>query len=215
MKRGVICICILLLFSFYSLGPAGAAVLTFDDITFVNWDGEVVNPYGDPIPDGYGGLTWESWRVWSNSGAPSFPNVATSYCDGGYVGISSPVDFNFHGAYFSRFEDSQSAASTITVAGFNDGVLVATPTELTLSAAYTWFQLDILNIDRITFTPGSEAYNPYIQYPNGYFDYPDGMGWFGMDNFTYSAPVPEPNTLTLLGVGLFALVVYGRKKIRK
>lgn len=199
-------------------GTVGAVVITFDDI---------VDPVGDYLADGYGGFDWyldetnssssypHNWRIWSDPNAPSATNVATNYCDGYYVGISSGTDFDFNGAYFSIFEETNygAEASSITLAGFNDGVMVADPVTLSLSLPYAWYAVNLINIDMLTITPGTVAYNPYAVYPSGYFEY-DG-GWFAMDNFTYNEPVPEPSTILLMGLGLVGLAGLGRKKIRK
>ena len=96
---------VLLLLVFNFSGTVGATVLTFDE------DG-IADSMGY-LADGYGGLDWtisdysnswtHDWRIWSDSSAPSAPNVASNYCDGYYVGISSLTDFDFNGAYFSLF----------------------------------------------------------------------------------------------------------------
>lgn len=214
--RKMVLLAFFLMVVFIFPGTIGAVVLNFDDL--------------DPtvhysVPDGYGGFDWSleryggqgsnEWRLWSDENAPSASNVAATYCDGYYVGISSSSDFDFNGAYFSIFRDEGygQEASNITLAGFNDGVMVAAPVTLSLSLPYAWSAVNLLNIDMLTVTPGAVAYNPYAVYPSGYFEY-DG-GWFAMDNFTYNEPVPEPSTIFLMGLGLVGLAGLGRKKFRK
>ncbi|MGD0276905.1 MAG: PEP-CTERM sorting domain-containing protein [Syntrophales bacterium] len=210
MKIRTIYLLVLLMLAFGLLGTAGAAIITFDDL---NTSGSGY------VPDGYAGFNWTlnttsapnsystHWRVWPDSNAPSPNNVATNYCDGDFVGISSNKAFDFSGAYFSTFEQSSGAASSVTIAGFRNGSLVQDPIVLSLTLPFTWSQINLSNVDMLTFTPGTEAFNPYISYPDG-FRYTEG--WFGMDNFTYNT-VPEPATLLLLSLGLMGVAGIRRK----
>ena len=200
MKRLLIILCAGLL-SLGILSTAGAAVLTFDDIS----DSE----FG-VIPDGYGGFSWENmWFLRSdrypnsgyNNGTVSGNYVAYNY----FTRMTTVYNgvFNFTGAYFTGAWNNN---LNIELKGLLGGAEVFSDTILVDVYGPTWFSAGYTGIDQLIISSygGQNA----------------GLGHsgtqFAMDNFSYTygiySPVPEPATIFLLGAGFLGMAGLGRRK---
>ena len=176
---------------------ASADTLYFDDIT------------GDDyvqIPSNYGGFSWDAnWHVMSDSyfsseygntyGSPSGEYAAYNGFGVLSVTMGSGVDFDFNGAYFAGWGENDAtwfrSATSITVNGYNNGVLVGSASTALSENSYTWLQADLIGVDELRFV-SSAAFH-----------------WWLMDNFTYNETagnvVPTPGAaaggLALLSLG--------------
>lgn len=188
---------------------ASAAVLSFDDI-----------PAGlNAVPDGYGGFNWNNnalLAVYSRgdiaaNGLPmGYSNGITSgtqatFNAGGDVPVTVTTaaggTFTFTGANFT----ATAGTETLTFFGFLNGDLtaVSAPYLITDAAATTITLPNFTNIDTLSIFSESE-----------------GTTVFAMDDFAFNSgnpggpgnQVPEPFSLSLMGLGLAALGVAGRRK---
>lgn len=207
--------------------PAKATIINtidFHDLT----DNTLVQPT-------YQGFNWSgNWEVVSNSryqgdygnsyGAPFSPNAVTNHCavDGldpngiNYMTVASDTLFNFVGASFTGFADHNGVwsqpiyddvtgeetgstnytSSTITVTGYHsDGSVESAKIPALSTTGYDFLNANFANVNRLTFQT----------------DQP-GTQWL-MSNFQFStAPVPEPSTYVMMGLGIIALGVVGQRK---
>lgn len=163
--------------------PAGAAMLTFDDVSGTT-------SYA-PIHDGYGGFDWDNFYVMHSNHFPEsgydLGTVSGDYTawnwigDPASVGVAPGSTFDFNGAYLTSAWNGQN----LRVQGFVGGSLVADRTVSLVTTDPQWFDFDFLGVDMLTFTPA-------------------GRDWFAMDNFTYSqsvVPLPGAVLLGMLGLG--------------
>ena len=166
---------------------ASATVLTFDDI-----------PADDFVGASYGGLDWSAGD-WFAFGAPQDPYAAHS----GSMRVTSGFDDpdsataiglgegrTFQGAWFAGLE-----GATVTFELYEHGTLVATSATLDPSGTPAWLSSGYAGrVDQVVVS------SPY-------------QGSFVMDDFTFSAAVPEPASAALMLAGLLAVAARrGRKR---
>lgn len=193
-------------------GAASAVVVTFDDLP------TPIGFYGtDPIPDGYGGLQWDSnfWymdtTIYSTghpypsgylNGVVSGTNVAVNAWALS-VGMESASAFDFMGAYFTAAWNDN---LNITIEGWLGGSLLYTQTAIVQYTGPAWVTCDYTGVDNVTFTSFGGTDHDLND---------DGEGvHFAMDNMTYQRAVPAPSALISLMTGLVCLGGYGLRKWR-
>ena len=177
----------LFVFTFSSV----AGVITFDDYTTGDFT---------KIIDSYHGFTWNNMYVVRGAyqsgtgyerGVVSGDYAAfNGFGDDASMLLSSDTEFDFNGAYFTGALRNVA----VTISGFRNGAVVYQETIGASNDVATWFDLNMLNIDQLSFSSKNSQ--------------------FVMDNFTYNrtTSVPEPGTLSLLLVGSLALFGFAWKK---
>lgn len=176
MKQQLLALALAPVLALSFAAAASATTLTFDDI---GADGFV--------PANYGGLDW-SQGDWFNFGGAQDPYTAHS---GDYRIVSGFMDadsattirsatpIHFDGAWFAGLD-----GATVTFNLFYQGALVATSATLDPSGTPTFLASGYAGlVDQIVVA--SPAQGSYV-----------------MDDFTFTAAVPEPQTVALMLAGL-------------
>ena len=177
-----------------SVQAYGVTVVNFDDLA----PGYVLSG------SNYAGLTWESgnngyndnqgsWVTQSSSDITfpySEPIDAINYWGCTLLGIDFPTQVDVSGAYFAGQGSQNAWTNEVRVHGYRNGIEVATTDWFTdIDSHPDWFAMNLTQVDRIVIES-----NPVN----------NGGGWYGMDNLTYN--VPEPATMSLLGLGALSLI---------
>jgi hypothetical protein len=183
---------LLLLWAGSSLPVAGAALLTFDDLT----------DNGIPISNGYGGLQWSNFYVLN---AVTFAGNPSGYLAGmitrsnvAYNAFGSPArlfnanPFDLNSGYFTA---AWNDGLHLEVKGYI-GLTLAYDNSYTLSAATpSLLNFNYVGVTAVDFiSSGGTPYPPY-----------GGNGThFAMDNLTVTI-APEPSGIVLLMLGMLGL----------
>lgn len=198
------------LFLLSLVGTSHATIFEYSD--WSTWGSMVTNVTTENF-DSYEGQEFENLTL----GDVTFDVPTTNHDndlwvsrDGAYDGLGVALVGNYGGTSITATFDPHTTAVATDVFNlrYNDNITVTviddtgshTYNVAVTNPNYSFFGLttDVGYIDSITFTPG--------------------VSWVGLDNFSYGdagAPVPEPSTILLVGVGLLGLVGYSRKRIIK
>ena len=180
-----------------------ADILDFEGLTTSDAESLLLNNQG------YGGFMWDSgWYLFDDNyySTPAHSGnygIVNNYgTDPIGLSIISSSSFNFMGAWVAAWDFN--APSQIKAQGFDQfDNLIGETDWLTISSnANTFLEANFTNVYRINFVGGQ---------------------YFTIDDFTFEplqggqtgAPVPEPGTMVLMGLGFISLVGIGRKKIVK
>lgn len=179
---------------------AGSVLLTFDDLP-------TLSNLGTYVPNGYGGLQWDTFMYFSPAvsgpypsgyvnGTISPPNVAfNAYASP--ASLSSGVSFDLSSAYLTA---AWNDGLQVEVQGFISGTLTYDNTYTLNTTSPQLINFNYLGVDQVTFSSSGGVNN----------NYPNGFGtMFAMDNLVLNA-VPEPNALWLCGFGAFASMISRR-----
>ncbi|MDB6001745.1 MAG: hypothetical protein JWP52_3444, partial [Rhizobacter sp.] len=157
------------------------------------------------VPQNYGGLDWSasSWFAFSGEQAPYTPHSGDFRVTAGFGASDADTTVHFgagatfQGAWFAGFaEDFSGAPMTVTFELFNNGVQVGTSSALALSDTPTFLSSGYDGIvDTLIVSSGDQSL-------------------VTMDDFSFTQPVPEPETyaLMLAGLGVVSFVARRRNK---
>ena len=181
---------------------AEATVLTFDDIAF-----DPVSTVA--IPDGYGGMNWQGAKVINPityGNGSMFDTYGHGIVSGTNLAISMPVmtissssPFTALGAYFGSGSGMQGIGLSIE-ASLN-GIPVFTISKTLLEGETEFLSFYSAQVDTLVLYAG--------ELPQGF-----PISTFTMDDFEFERPisVPEPGSLSILGLGLVCVGFAFRKR---
>ena len=178
-------------------GAAHAGVIGFDDVDTAGDFASLndINPYA--------GLSWGADWYAGDNGIDGFANGAhsgTNFAVNGFgaeeVSVASGAGFDFAGAWFATAQGVADKASWINISAYDAfNHLIGSTGNVAVDDNYRWVGAAFHNVARLSITRDTGSYV--------------------MDDFTASAaaPVPEPSTTLMLGLGL--LTVLGKGLARR
>lgn len=171
------------------------STITFDDLAGGGLFSNI------PIANGYQGFNWSNFGVANTTGFPlsGLLNGTVSPSDVAYNFGSSP-------AYFSATDPFILVSGYFTSAARNGMTLEVTGLNGTATVFDQTFTLDVYGPSLLTF-PSIPVTEVNFATSGGVFPGPDYVGggsFVALDNLTV-APVPEPSTIGLVGLGLGGL----------
>ena len=126
---------------FFLARPAGATLITFDDMIPGSWG---------QVPQGYGGFGWNQFSVSSVNGSGAAGAWANWYYVPAFT--SEPASFTLNSAYLTW----RSGGTQIEVVGKSRGAVLYDNTYILSSTAPTWCDFNYIGIDTVLFfAPGS------------------------------------------------------------
>jgi len=167
MKRCLFSVLLIYMMLSFNIVGAAEVVVNFDDVTTGPW-------LALPVP--YAGFDWgpgaEAVKEGTNgyyteaavSGDYAFCNTNGTYI----ITVTSPLKFDFIGAYFSPANSSN--MGDIIIEAFSEEISQGTTTIDFTEATPLWVDFTFTGIDKLVFTPDPLEYMP---------------GAWAMDDFTY------------------------------
>jgi hypothetical protein len=188
--------------------PIPIRVLTFDSL----------QAHDEPIPNGYGGLSWSNFGVVNFDDLPTsvstnsgylhgritLPNVAFNV-NGDVASVEAQTPFNFISAFLTPAWRND---VHLTVEGFADGQLKYSEKLILHTTTDANFEaFNFVNVDRVRF----ESFGGTNVVSGG-----DGTH-FALDNLTVAAvaPTPEPASLLMLATGIAAAALTRRVSVKR
>ena len=181
-----------------TLGAAALGVTARGQSTLITFDDLNATTAGIPIYNGYGGLNWNNFYALDgvHYGASGYQNGVITPNGVAYNGygntaeITSGSTFTLGGGYFTAAWQN----FNLEVQGYNGASLVYDQTFSLNTISPQYLVFNYANITDARFLTGGT--------------------WLAMDNLTIGvvAPVPEPSTLALAGLGGLSLLVLRKRR---
>jgi hypothetical protein len=200
-----------------ALDASASTLITFDDLSNPS------EPAGDTIANGYAGLNWSNFVVLNATNYPIVSGNASGY-PAGIVSPNNVAVNNFgNAATFSSPSGTFNLLSfyataawnddmTLTITGLRGGGVIDTTSALIQTSGPSFFNLDWLGIDTVTFETSGGVANPNFCCGGDV----QGSRQFALDNVSVELnPTPIPAALPLFATGIGAIGLLGWRRKRK